>query len=160
MNKRDTIDVKYFCPEEPENNFYDGVILILNGEDVSGCFDAMSLVLSSHVKRSVWEILTCSCGIGGCAGIFDGTSIKTRRYTVEWRDIDSGLPKRFYSFDKKEYNEAVQKTMGIMRVIAKKRESLPPETDDDYRYDGVLNFWSVKDLDDRIQHAIEWYDND
>jgi Zn-finger domain-containing protein len=67
------------------------------------------------VKRSCKaEIFTCSCGVAGCAGIFEMVEVKVRKHTIEWRlPVDSGygfLPKRFYSFSRKEYLAMLEET--------------------------------------------------
>lgn len=56
---------------------------------------------------------TCSCGVAGCASIWDGIYVKERKHTIEWRiPQNSGykfLDKRFYSFDKVEYNSEIER---------------------------------------------------
>jgi hypothetical protein len=103
MKNRDDIEIKY---EEEMHNF--GLItpsftLILNGERIKGSFDAFAFMHSTLTKKRDIELMTCSCGVSGCAGIFYGTTVKVRRHTVEWRDIDCKFPKRFYSFDRATY---------------------------------------------------------
>lgn len=144
MKNRDTIDVKHFYIDEPEGVFYHKIILILNGQDVPGVFDAVALASSGGLKKVTFEVLTCSCGIGGCAGIFEGTTIKRRRFTTEWRDIDSGLPKSFYSFNNEDYDNAIAKSIEIMRLIAKKRGDTT--IDEELKYDGLFNFWTVEEF--------------
>lgn len=49
---------------------------------------------------------TCSCGVAGCASIWDGIHVKWRKNSVEWRIKDNRdgyekiLDKMFYSFDR------------------------------------------------------------
>lgn len=56
---------------------------------------------------------TCSCGIAGCASIWDGIHVKWRKNSVEWRIKDKRdgyeniLDKMFYSFDRKQYEHQV-----------------------------------------------------
>jgi len=61
-------------------------------------------------KWSVFEPFTCSCGVGGCVGIWDGIYIKERGYSVEWRaKVKDGygfLPKTFFNFEKSQYKHA------------------------------------------------------
>lgn len=51
---------------------------------------------------------SCSCGIAGCSGIYQGVNSRHRRNSVEWRIVsDLGyhfLSKRFYRFDRKLYD--------------------------------------------------------
>ena len=56
---------------------------------------------------------TCSCGVAGCASIWDGVHVKWRKNSVEWRIKDERdgyekiLDKMFYSFDRKQYEQEV-----------------------------------------------------
>lgn len=56
---------------------------------------------------------TCSCGVAGCASIWDGIHVKWRKNSVEWRikDRRNGyekiLDKMFYSFDRKQYEQEI-----------------------------------------------------
>lgn len=56
---------------------------------------------------------TCSCGVAGCASIWDGIHVKWRKNSVEWRIKDKRhgykniLDKMFYSFDRKQYEQEV-----------------------------------------------------
>ena len=56
---------------------------------------------------------TCSCGVAGCASIWDGVHVKWRKNSVEWRIKDKRdgyekiLDKMFYSFDRKQYEQEV-----------------------------------------------------
>lgn len=64
-------------------------------------------------KYSEFYPFSCSCGIAGCASIWDGIYVKDRKHTVEWRiPKDSGynfLDKRFYSFRKDEYLSEIKR---------------------------------------------------
>lgn len=62
---------------------------------------------------------TCSCGIAGCASIWNGILVKWRKNTVEWRLADkvkdgyNFLDKSFYSFDRKEYVQLVKDVLSF-----------------------------------------------
>lgn len=62
---------------------------------------------------------TCSCGVAGCASIWDGVYVKDRKHSVEWRiPEDSGykfLDKRFYSFRKEEYLSEIERLKDVIR---------------------------------------------
>lgn len=68
---------------------------------------------------SDFEPFTCSCGISGCAGIWNGILVKWRKNTVEWRlpkRIKHGynfLDKSFYSFDREEYEQVAKDVMSF-----------------------------------------------
>lgn len=147
----DTIDAKITVYDERLHT----ITLILNGEDVPGNFDPMEFIISPLYKKAKFELMTCGCGEAGCAGIFDGTVVKNRRYTVEWRDIDCGLPKRFYSFDKREYAAMTEKVIMLMREIAKAREEL--EITRNRTYDGVLEFYTIEDCEDSIRWRYNYH---
>lgn len=96
MSKRDTIDVKHVC--EPEDSLYDKIVLILNGEDVPGTFCPISFIGTLEFKETTFDLLTCTCGDSGCAGIFEGTKTKNDGHVVHWEDIDCGFPKKITVF--------------------------------------------------------------
>lgn len=67
-----------------------------------------------HYGMSEFYPFTCSCGVAGCSGIWDGIHVKWRKNSVEWRTQCerygySFLDKQFYSFDRKEYEQQVLK---------------------------------------------------
>ena len=63
-----------------------------------------------HSEWSIFEPFTCSCGVGGCAGIWDGIYVKERGHSVEWRanpkDGYGFILKSFFSFEKAQYKWA------------------------------------------------------
>lgn len=67
-----------------------------------------------HYGMSNFYPFTCSCGIAGCASIWDGIHVKWRKNSVEWRTQGkrygySFIDKQFYSFDRQEYEQQVLK---------------------------------------------------
>jgi hypothetical protein len=155
--KIDTIDVSLESSTFEDGTRYESINLVLNGETVKGPFNAYAFGLTGVTKRGTMEIRTCGCGVSGCAGIFDGTKIKPRRYTVEWRDIDSGLPKRFYSFLRADYEAAVVKTFSLMRQVAEIREARGASRDSENEaYDGILSFWNVEEFEDTVAWTKRW----
>jgi hypothetical protein len=139
MKNLDTIDIQFI----PNGNS-ECAVLVLNGTTVSGHFDVVRFVASGGLRYVEFEIMTCSCGNAGCAGIFYGTRVKRRRNTVEWRDIDCGLPKKFYAFDLVAYDTLVLDTIDRLVEIVKAQEGRPiSESEDDYEYYGQICFNSV-----------------
>lgn len=131
----DTISVKHV------QNIYDGVrfdniVLTLNGESFDRTLDPFALIVSANFKKSLQQIITCSCGVSECAGVYDGVTVKCRRYTVEWRDIDCDLPKRFYRFKLENYLECVAQTRQYLIEICKFRETLVYKFTDEH-HDGI-----------------------
>lgn len=150
----DTIDLELITkwyPEDKESDMYIG--LVLNGELIERPFDPYELIASTLYKRVQCEILTCGCGNAGCAGIFHGTYVKNRRSTVEWRDIDCGLPKRFYSFNKNQYMNVVWGAKLLMQQVAKYRQD---HIKDEYYY-GPMNFANIEECLESIKYVTDWH---
>lgn len=59
-------------------------------------------------------LFTCTCGIAGCAGMFNSINIKERRHTIEWRVPNREneypfLDSAFYQFATPLYKEEIRK---------------------------------------------------
>lgn len=67
-------------------------------------------------KYSGFYPWTCSCGVAGCNGIFDGVHLKVRGRSVEWKvKKNMGykfLDKTFYQFDKQDYFSMIERLKG------------------------------------------------
>ena len=70
----------------------DGVSPLQNNDDN---FDVYEFVMSTR-KEGTYFIWTCSCGVPGCAGYFDGIEVRIEGASTYW--IDHDLDKR-YSFN-------------------------------------------------------------
>ena len=62
---------------------------------------------------------TCSCGVAGCNGIFDGVHLKVRGRSVEWR-VKKGmgykfLDKTFYQFGRQDYFDMIERLRGELK---------------------------------------------
>jgi hypothetical protein len=153
----DTIDVRYNFRENCHE-----LILVLNGEDVPGTFSFFDFIFSVENRLSIQELKTCSCGVSGCAGIWFGTRVKVRKHTVEWRDVDCRLPKRFYAFNKQDYLAAIQKTKdlivnNIVGVPCDEYSFLMFETMEEFnRCLERGKYWASKDLE-RYYHAVPYF---
>lgn len=145
----DTIDI-----QKDENEGGEYITLVLNGEPVNGTFDCWGFVLATEFKLNRFEVMTCSCGNAGCAGIWEGTNIKYRRRSVEWRDIDCRLPKRFYGFDRIAYGNVVLKTYYMMEDIVRKREADGVDSDEMY---GILSSCTMADFRYSWERSKKWY---
>jgi hypothetical protein len=157
MKGLDTIDVEKYSTKRDDGSLsYQGITLLLNGLPVKGTFDAIEFATSLSVgKKVTGELMTCSCGNAGCAGIWEGTKIKVRSRTVEWTDIDSGLPKRFHSFDRVAYAAAIAKTVTLMKEIA--AENAVRVKNEDYdRYASLINYESEDEVDHAIAYRVNW----
>lgn len=87
---------------------------------------------------------TCSCGVAGCASIWDGIHVKWRRDSVEWRIKDKRdgyekiLDKMFYSFDRKQYEQEVLTAYQTLCKLVEKN----PENE---------SAWMVYEFEGKIQ---------
>lgn len=156
MSSFDSISVALVMYPSEDGVLHEDISLVLNGEKVSGTFDPYTLSETLLLERSEAEILTCSCGNAGCAGIFDGTAVKRRRYTVEWRDMDCGLPKKFYKFKRAEYEAAAAEAIQLMRGIVTRRE-INPTIEQDYYYAGPLSYTTVREFEKSLERSSEWF---
>lgn len=75
--------------------------------------ELVPITKSWHYNLTCFYPFTCSCGVAGCASIWDGIHVKWRKNSVEWRIKDKRdgyeniLDKMFYSFDRKQYEQSV-----------------------------------------------------
>jgi len=148
MKNLDTIDVQL-----SDHGHGEYISLVLNGEAVEGTFDYHLFAMLGSVKSITIELMTCSCGCAGCAGIFDGVAIKRRRYTVEWRDVDCGLPKPFYSFSVEQYDAVTKKARDYMYGIVERRKDADPDV---YQHDGICRSGTIEELEASIRYAEDW----
>lgn len=76
-------------------------------------YELVPITKSWHYNLTCFYPFTCSCGVAGCASIWDGIHVKWRKYSVEWRIKDKRdgyqniLDKMFYSFDRYNYEEEI-----------------------------------------------------
>jgi len=73
-----------------------------------------STAIFSGIKHSIFEPFSCSCGIAGCASIWEGVNSKYLKRTIQWRipkdsGYDSILNKSFYNFSRTKYESALKK---------------------------------------------------
>ena len=82
-------------------------------------------------KYSRFYPFTCSCGVAGCASIWEGIFTKHRKYSVEWRIKDKEqngydfIPKAFYSFDKLDYLAQIKNAWDIIVNALESHRALP-----------------------------------
>lgn len=150
MDNLDTIDIEFWT--NAEDGHY--AVLMLNGAEVSKPFDLHLFLAADGLRHVEYEILTCSCGHAGCAGIDYGTTVKRRRYTVEWRDVDCGLPKRFYSFSRIDYDAVTRKALKRVLEIVAERENLEGE----YDFSGQIPYRSMKGYHG-FERSLDWSRN-
>lgn len=136
----DTIPNEYYGSEGSEYMTPDHrdlkVTVVLNDVRVgwSGHVNVYALVLRNlnhkswfdgryHSEWSIFEPFTCSCGVGGCAGIWDGIYVKERGHSVEWRanpkDGYGFLLKSFFNFEKAQYKCAFNNLLSEIEHLSK-----------------------------------------
>ena len=86
---------------------------------------------------------TCSCGISGCAGIFDGIYTKYRKHSIEWRiPKESGynrvLDKTFYSFSKLSYQKEID---NLWIFLDDNKDILVYDEDNDGYWNDTTDEW-------------------
>ena len=60
----------------------------------------------SIYEDGIYDILTCSCGETGCAGIFEGITVNHTKGQVYW-DVTQPEPEREFYFNQQQYREAI-----------------------------------------------------
>lgn len=100
-------------------------------EDEFGCLIPSATHWIYGVSR--FYPFTCSCGVAGCAGIWDGIKTKHRKYTVEWRakreDGYTFLPKSYYRFHKQQYYSQLNKMVVELKEIIETYPDLEDNTE-------------------------------
>lgn len=105
----------------------------INGQKIKKEVDLFSLFFNdldyryddrSQDNSSRFYPFNCSCGIPGCAGIWNGILPKFRKKSVEWRISDSRdgygfLDKRFYSFSREQYEQELKSAWKIINNLEK-----------------------------------------
>ncbi|AFY74627.1 hypothetical protein Syn7502_02669 [Synechococcus sp. PCC 7502] len=105
-----TLKIKsHIYTSESDDNLY-FVIAIFVDEEAIADFDSYATCLA-QLKQSVtsagtYFILTCSCGVFECAGIYQGIRVVHHAKTIEWI-IHQPQPHRVFIFDADDYKEAV-----------------------------------------------------
>jgi hypothetical protein len=163
----DTIDVELqngVVKADPEKYIYEDyhytdIVLILNGDVVKGTFDPFEFAVP-RVRQANWFLLSCSCGIAGCGRYHYGVNIKRRAHTVEWRDQEQSdgyskgqtFHKRFFAFNRHEYEAVQEKCLGIMHSIAHEREQTIAEEDrpEGHDVDNFIPWYTVESFNKSI----------
>lgn len=107
--------------QDNEVNYILHPVCKINDKTIKATLDLYAL-FDTHDASA--EIFTCSCGVAGCAGIFDKIFVKIDDDKVDWfipRDDDSYsfLDKNVYSFNKEFYYDEINKAMKVLRDMSK-----------------------------------------
>jgi hypothetical protein len=118
------------APEEAEEDvivtevFVDGKLLI-DFESNTLATDLLSLERSIH-QDGEFFIVTCTCGIPGCAGIREGIRVTRIDRNVHWVVRGVGRTQTFY-FDPKEYESAIEQGIKhLSQMVARCRLQVLP----------------------------------
>lgn len=98
---------------------------------------------NKQLSYSSFEPFTCSCGISGCAGIYDGIYTRYRKHSIEWRipedcGYDRLLDKTFYSFSRKQYQAQVDY---LWKFIDDHKDELVYDLNNDGYWDEDSDEW-------------------
>lgn len=143
-------------------DFYvDFFAFLFSKKNVLGWYD--DVPQNERALFSGFEPFTCSCGCGGCAGVYQGISSKHRRYTVEWRiPFDAGyekfLSKRFYRFNTSDYERQLAE---VVRWMLDNADVVVYDDD----LDGETTIWDIvssrassrdEDINDELIERWDW----
>lgn len=108
-----------YINEKPINCFTDIIAFLYSPKIITESYNPYDRKRSTSCKGKMMMTysdfypFTCSCGVAGCASIWDGIYVKERKHTIEWRIPENQgykfLNKRFYSFDKVEYLSEIER---------------------------------------------------
>lgn len=167
----DTIDIELnlidIVTEDYEGNKINSkqihTFLSINNKIINFHTDYDSFLLYSKDCRSWYEKenniqkqiysdfypFNCTCGIGGCAGLWNGIFTKYRKKSVEWRlkkeDGYGFLDKTFYSFDRNQYDQVVNKIYNFL-LTNKEEYIIINGYGDPEPISALLDFWNKEKL--------------
>jgi len=127
------------------------IYLKVNGEDTKGCLDELVFAITTYpIDRKF--IFTCTCGVAGCAGWFDGIKVKVRRNTVEWTVLDPSESRgmtigRFHSFNRAQYESVQRQVLEFCKEIAEYRATNPGA---EFDYSTPLRATTVEELEQEV----------
>lgn len=161
-----TIDVRISRHEHQDSDgsvrHFSYISLYIDGERHPQVLDVWEIAFPPKLRIFRSFPFTCSCGVAGCAGWFEGYKVKLRKNTVEWKAIDADEAigrgaKRFYSFDRGQYEDVARRTVDLIHEMVKEREDNQyPEMDYDY---DLVRPTTLKDLDSVLEAQRKWVMN-
>lgn len=142
-NGYNTLECYVLINNKPVNIFCDFTEFLLSSKDNRNYYDKKYYPTHKELDYSSFEPFTCSCGISGCAGIFDGIYTRYRKYSVEWRiPKDCGyegiLDKTFYSFDRRQYQDQIDY---LWKFLDDNKDVLVYDSNNDGYWDEDLDEW-------------------
>lgn len=120
--------------------------VVINGETIkcySDIFAFFDNILDKGDCKPLWADkdqrgeysdfypFTCSCGIAGCASIWEGIFTKHRKHSIEWKIKQKELngykfmDKAFYSFDKSLYTQQIKKAWDKITTAVEEQKTFP-----------------------------------
>lgn len=145
----------------------DNIRLLIDDAVIEQIFDPIEFVLALIVDRPViHEFFTCSCGVSGCAGWFEGFRVgvntSAEEWQVWWECLDEGkldVVKEFYIFDYSQYWDTQQECKILLYELAAERAARPrtPQYDHEDNYDyEILTYASPEAVTAEIASRSEW----
>lgn len=105
--------------------------LDIDGIELSGLVDIVALLRSLDIAASRYYLLTCSCGVAGCAGI-DDMIVQIIDYTtnqIHWHFPEESYGKHFngksFAFDLNEFLAEIEKFKSNTRELESKGLRFP-----------------------------------
>ena len=124
--------------EVPFQALYAKVLPIINGVplDTAWVYDTLGVLARTEVGRYTMDMLTCSCGHAGCAGIDDPVHIRVGMETVQWQFPRQDpfpkalVPNHFasvdepflWTFDAKQYHASIAGLVARLDALEKSTE--------------------------------------
>jgi hypothetical protein len=136
------------------------IILSVNGTEIHrttdlfefllGYFKTIPDVYEKHVVYNFYPI-TCSCGVPGCAGIWNGINLKYKRHSVEWRigpnDGYKGIfEKNYFQFNRHAYDLEIANLWNFT-----KSNSHLATDDEDQEVSSILQYWN-EEFPERVRY--------
>ena len=100
--------------EEAENTGHMGLVtLFINHKDVfEGTPIDIEVLVESLTEPGDYELLTCGCGIAGCAGFSETVRIEHDGDVIRWTMLQAY--EGYYEFERKQYHSALNKLLAYM----------------------------------------------
>lgn len=106
------LEVRCVVAKDPVDGKHEiRVDLRVNGQSLFDLRDGGLSIDLAELARSVdhdgdYQMLTCSCGIAGCAGIKEGIRVRHNAKCVRW-SVRTFQPARILVFDRSHYRNAI-----------------------------------------------------
>ena len=157
--------------ELPFTALHAKVLPIVNGVplDTGWVYDTLGVLGRTELGHYTMDMLTCSCGVAGCAGIDDHVHIRVDADTVQWQfPRQDPFPKTLvpthfasadapllWTFDAKQYHASIASLIAQLKALESSTElpmTLSP--DDGGRRQAVQTKPSIEDSIAQARHWV------